>query len=81
MPLNQRIPEAHNIQIELISDLDDWDGVTGPVDRDLRQVVVQKTYVGQNHAYALQQVGGASFFTAVAKGAMFLLKKVGQLCE
>ncbi|RMC51415.1 bacteriocin [Lactobacillus sp. ESL0263] len=61
MPLNQRIPKAHNIQIELISDLDDWDGVTGPVDRDLRQVVVQKTYVGQNHAYALQQVGGASF--------------------
>ena len=75
MPLNQRIPKVHNIQIELISDLDDWDGVTGPVDRDLRQVVVQKTYVGQNHAYALQQVGGASFVYSGRKGRNVSFKK------
>ena len=75
MPLNQRIPKVHNIQIELISDLDDWDGVTGPVDRDLRQVVVQKTYVGQNHAYALQQVGGASFVYRGRKGRNVSFKK------
>ncbi len=75
MPLNQRIPKVHNIQIELISDLDDWDGITGPVDRDLRQVVVQKTYVGQNHAYALQQVGGASFVYRGRKGRNVSFKK------
>ncbi len=75
MPLNQRISKVHNIQIELISDLDDWDGVTGPVDRDLRQVVVQKTYVGQNHAYALQQVGGASFVYRGRKGRNVSFKK------
>ena len=75
MPLNQRIPKVHKIQIELISDLDDWDGVTGPVDRDLRQVVVQKTYVGQNHAYALQQVGGASFVYRGRKGRNVSFKK------
>lgn len=75
MPLNQKIPKVHNIQIELISDLDDWDGVTGPVDRDLRQVVVQKTYVGQNHAYALQQVGGASFVYRGRKGRNVSFKK------
>ncbi len=75
MPLNQRIPKVHNIQIELISDLDDWDGVTGPVDRDLRQVVVQKTYVGHNHAYALQQVGGASFVYRGLKGRNVSFKK------
>ena len=75
MPLNQKIPKVHNIQIELISDLDDWDGITGPVDRDLRQVVVQKTYVGQNHAYALQQVGGASFVYRGRKGRNVSFKK------
>ena len=75
MPLNQRIPKVHNIQIELISDLDDWDGITGPVDRDLRQVVVQKTYIGQNHAYALQQVGGASFVYRGRKGRNVSFKK------
>lgn len=75
MPLNQKIPKVHNIQIELISDLDDWDGITGPVDRDLRQVVVQKTYVGQNHAYVLQQVGGASFVYRGRKGRNVSFKK------
>ena len=75
MPLNQKIPKVHNIQIELISDLDDWDGITGPVDRDLRQVVVQKIYVGQNHAYALQQVGGASFVYRGRKGRNVSFKK------
>ena len=75
MLLNQRIPKVHNIQIELISDLDDWDGITGPVDRDLRQVVVQKTYVGQNHAYALQQVGGATCVYRGRKGRNVSFKK------
>ena len=75
MSLNRGIPKAHNIQIELISDLDDWDGVTGSVDRDLRQVVVQKTYVGKSHAYALQQVGGATFVYRGRKGRNVSFKK------
>lgn len=56
MPINKNIPRANNVRITLVSNLDDWDGITGPIDKDLRQVVVQKTSVGRIYTYALQHV-------------------------
>lgn len=49
---------AKNISITLTANLDDWDGVTGPVDQDLRQVVVQKTSINDGKLYAMQRVAG-----------------------
>lgn len=49
---------AKNISITLTANLDDWDGVTGPVDQDLRQVVVQKTSIIDGKLYAMQRVAG-----------------------
>lgn len=59
--INPNIPQARNVELKLVSNLDDWDGVTGPVDRDLRQVVVQKATIGKNYTYALQHVAGDTF--------------------
>ena len=58
---NANMQLAKNISITLNSNLDDWDGVTGPVDKDLRQVVVQKTTINNGYAYVLQHVAGDTF--------------------
>lgn len=61
MAINSAIPRANNVKITLVSNLDDWDGVTGPIDKDLRQVVVQKASIGRFYTYALQHVAGDTF--------------------
>ena len=61
MIINANMQLAKNISITLNSNLDDWDGITGPVDKDLRQVVVQKTTINNGYAYALQHVAGDTF--------------------
>lgn len=61
MAINQEIPQAKKVKVELISNLDDWEGVTGPVDQDLRQVVVQKATINGKYTYALQHVAGDTF--------------------
>lgn len=61
MPINKKIPRANNVKIALLSNLDDWDGITGPIDKDLRQVVVQKASIGRIYTYVLQHVAGDTF--------------------
>lgn len=61
MPINKKIPRANDVRIALVSNLDDWDGITGPIDKDLRQVVVQKTSIDRIYTYALQHVAGDTF--------------------
>jgi len=58
---NEKMQAAQNVKIALLSKLDDWDGVTGPVDKDLRQVVVQKTSIIDGYTYVLQHVAGDNF--------------------
>ena len=58
---NEKMQAAQNVKIALLSKLDDWDGVTGPVDKDLRQVVVQKTSIIDGNTYVLQHVAGDNF--------------------
>lgn len=75
MSINYDIPRQKKVRISLQSNLDDWDGVTGPRDRDLRQVVVQKTYVDQECTYALQHVAGDTFVYCGPSGKNVLFDK------
>lgn len=75
MAINSKIPRADNVKVTLVSNLDDWDGVTGPIDRDLRQVVVQKASIGRFYTYALQHVAGNTFVYRGRNGAKVTFNK------